>query len=67
MIQGLHDTGVQPEVSTYLADRLDDAGVPHEVLLLPDTEHGFDAYYGGLANQISQVRVDRFLQKYLID
>ncbi len=54
-------------MSTYLADRLDDAGVPHEVLLLPDTEHGFDAYYGGLANQISQVRVDRFLQKYLID
>ncbi|MGW0791706.1 alpha/beta hydrolase fold domain-containing protein [Streptomyces sp. NPDC002911] len=67
VIQGLHDTGVQPSASTDLADKLDDAQVPNETLLLPHTEHGFDGYFGGFANQIAQARVSSFLQKYLID
>ncbi|MGW0791195.1 alpha/beta hydrolase [Streptomyces sp. NPDC002911] len=67
VVQGLHDTGVQPAASTGLADRLDDAGVPNEMLLLPDTEHAFDGYFGGFANQIAPARISRFLQKYLTD
>jgi acetyl esterase/lipase len=66
IIQGLRDTGVQPELSRDLADRLDGAGVAHELLLLPDTEHAFDAAFGSLANQISQARITAFLQEHLI-
>lgn len=66
IIQGLHDTGVQPAESTNLAALLEASGVAHEVLLLPDTEHSFDAAFGSLANQISQERITRFLQEYLI-
>jgi len=66
IIQGTRDTGVQSSLSVDLAAQLDDAGVPNELLLLPATEHGFDAVYGGFANQIAQARVDRFLQQYLI-
>ncbi len=66
IIQGQHDTGVPPAVSTGLADRLAAAGVPHELLLLPATEHGVDGYFGGFANQIAQERISRFLQQYVI-
>jgi hypothetical protein len=34
-------------------------GATAELVLLPATEHGFDAVYGGFANQIAQARVDR--------
>jgi acetyl esterase/lipase len=67
IIQGLRDTGVQPEESTNLADALDEAGVENELLLLPNTEHGFDAAFGSFANQISQERISEFLQEHLID
>jgi acetyl esterase/lipase len=67
IIQGLRDTGVQSEESTNLADRLDAAGVDNELLLLPNTEHGFDAAFGSFANQISQERISEFLQEHLID
>jgi len=66
VIQGTRDTGVQASLSTDLAVQLDDAGVVNELLLLPATEHGFDAVYGGFANQIAQARVDRFLDEHLI-
>ena len=66
VIQGLRDTGVQPELGIELADRLDDAGVENELLLLPDTEHAYDAAYGSFANQISQARITEFLQEHLI-
>jgi acetyl esterase/lipase len=48
IIQGLRDTGVQPELSTDLAERLDAEGVANELLLLPDTEHAFDLSPSGL-------------------
>jgi len=66
IIHGLHDTGVQLDESTGLADRLDAVGVENEVLLLPDTEHAFDAAFGSFANQIAQQRVTEFLQEHLI-
>lgn len=66
VIQGTRDTGVQASLSTDLAAQLDEAGVVNELLLLPATEHGFDAVYGGFANQIAQARVDRFLDEHLI-
>ena len=67
IIQGLRDTGVQSEESTNLASALEAAGVENELLLLPDTEHAFDAAFGGFANQISQARITEFLQEHLID
>ena len=66
IIHGLHDTGVQLDESTNLSERLDAVGVENEVLLLPDTEHAFDAAFGSFANQIAQQRVTEFLQKHLI-
>jgi len=67
IIQGTRDTGVQSSLSVDLAARLDEAGVTNQLLLLPATEHGFDAVYGGFANQIAEARVERFLQQYLVD
>jgi len=67
IIQGTRDTGVQSSLSVDLAAQLDKAGVPNQMLLLPATEHGFDAVYGGFANQIAEARVERFLQQYLVD
>jgi len=67
IIQGQRDTGVQASLSVDLAAQLDAAGVENELLLLPATEHGFDAVYGSFANQIAHARGDAFLQKYLID
>jgi acetyl esterase/lipase len=67
IIQGLRDTGVQSSLSVDLSAQLDAAGVENELLLLPATEHGFDAVYGSFANQIARDRGDAFLQKYLID
>jgi acetyl esterase/lipase len=67
IIQGQRDTGVQPAESTTLADRLDELGVVREMLLLPDTEHGFDAAFGSFANQIAQARVTEFLQQHLMN
>jgi acetyl esterase/lipase len=67
IIQGLRDTGVQAEESTNLAESLDSVAVENEILLLPDTEHAFDAGFGSFANQIAQARISEFLQKHLID
>ena len=67
IIQGQRDTGVQASLSVDLAAQLDASGVENELLLLPATEHGFDAVYGSFANQIAHARGDAFLQKYLID
>lgn len=67
IIQGLRDTGVQSQLSVDLAERLDAEGVENELLLLPDTEHAFDAGFGSFANQISQARITDFLQEHLID
>jgi acetyl esterase/lipase len=67
IIQGLRDTGVQSEESINLAKSLDEAGVANELLLLPDTEHAFDAAFGSFANQTAQARISHFLQEHLID
>jgi acetyl esterase/lipase len=67
IIQGQRDTGVQSAESTNLVERLVEVGVAHDLLLLPDTEHGFDAAFGSFANQIAQARISDFLQEHLID
>jgi acetyl esterase/lipase len=67
IVQGLRDTGVQSQLSVDLAERLDAEGVANELLLLPDTEHAFDAGFGSFANQIAQARITEFLQEHLID
>lgn len=66
IVQGQRDTGVQASISTDLAARLDAAGVANELLLLPATEHGFDAVFGAFASQIARERVDAFLREHLI-
>ena len=37
------------------------AGVRHETLLLPATDHGFDLNWGGFSTQLARARIGRFL------
>ncbi len=48
-----------------LAARLRAAGVPHETVLLPYAQHGFDFVFDGWSGQITQVTVGRFLERYV--
>jgi acetyl esterase/lipase len=40
------------------------AGAPHETVLLPGSDHGFDVNWGGFATQIARARIERFLREH---
>lgn len=42
LVHGTKDTDVPYEQSTMMAERLQQAGVPHKLITVPDAEHGFD-------------------------
>lgn len=65
ILHGGRDSGVPVAQSTSLADTLDEAGVPNELVIVPAAEHGFDAIFGSFANQIAQAEVTRFFEKYV--
>jgi acetyl esterase/lipase len=65
ILHGDRDSGVPLAQSTGLAESLDDAGVPNELVVVPAAEHGFDAAWGSFANQIAQAEVTRFFDEYV--
>jgi len=65
VLHGGRDSGVPVAQSTTLADALDEAGVPNELVIVPAAEHGFDAIFGSFANQIAQAEVSRFFAQYV--
>jgi acetyl esterase/lipase len=61
LIHGNQDQFVSPAHVHFVAPKLQAAGVPHDVLIIPYGQHGFDYVVGGLANQIAEAAVLRFL------
>ena len=62
LIQGGHDQFVSVAHAERLAARLRELGVPHEVLIIPYAEHGFDFISGGLGQQLAEHAVLQFLR-----
>ena len=60
-----HDLFLDPEDNRRLVARLDEAGVSHDHLELPWTEHMFDLNWGGFASQIARHSVNGFLHEHL--
>jgi len=61
LIHGTGDRLVSVENARRLARALRDRGHPVEVLEIPLAEHGFDAHAGGLADQLAQHVILRYL------
>jgi acetyl esterase/lipase len=61
LIHGNQDQFVSPAHVQFVAPRLQAVGVPHDVLIVPYGQHGFDYVVGGLGNQIAESAVLRFL------
>lgn len=63
LIHGTGDRLVSVENAERLARALRDAGRPVEVLEIPLADHGFDHHAGGLADQLAQDVIRRFLAR----
>ena len=61
---GTSDRLVSRDHATLLDHALGEAGVPHETVLLPANDHGFDANWGGFGTQIARAKIADFLQRY---
>jgi acetyl esterase/lipase len=62
LVHGGSDQIVSVEQSERLDHRLGALGVPHETLLIPYAQHGFDFIAGGLGAQLAEDAVLRFLR-----
>lgn len=67
LLHGGRDQLVGPGETERLAARLQAAGVPHRVVLLPYAHHGFDVVFDGWGAQIAQAVVLDFLREHLGD
>lgn len=61
---GLEDRIVPRDQATRLEQELTAAGAPHETVLLPASDHGFDFCWGGYGAQIARQRLRAFLDRY---
>jgi acetyl esterase/lipase len=61
LVHGERDAFVSVTQSERLAAKLVAVGVPHEVLIVPYAQHGFDFISGGLGEQLAEQAVLRFL------
>ena len=60
---GTCDRLVSVEQARVLDAALRAAGVPHELWLLPATDHAFDLNWGGFATQIARAKIEAFLSR----
>lgn len=65
ILHGERDSVVPAGQATDLAARLTTAGVPTVLLMLPASEHSFDALFGGFANQIARPVISDFLATHV--
>jgi acetyl esterase len=65
LVHGGRDSLVAPGQSRLLAQRLEEAGVPHRLLELPHAQHFFDLSWGGWGSQITRAKLEQFLEEYL--
>jgi len=61
LVQGGRDQLVDPEHLDLLADRLHEAGVGCETLLIPYAQHAFDFVVGGFSSQLLEHTILEFL------
>lgn len=60
---GTSDRLVSVEQALVLDAALRGAGAPHELWLLPATDHAFDLNWGGFATQIARAKIAAFLSR----
>ena len=65
LLHGGRDTLVGARHAGLLAQRLRAEGVPHEAVVLPYAQHGFDYPWNGWGAQIVRPALLRFLRSYL--
>jgi acetyl esterase/lipase len=65
LTHGDADQIMPSQQSELLANRLEEAGVPHRLIELPGARHGFDAAWGGWDSQIVRHELEGFLQDHL--
>ena len=65
LLHGDEDTDVPYEQSVMMARALTDAGVPHELVTIPDGEHGFDGRMHDPVVAAAFQQVLAFLARYL--
>ncbi|CAA9305368.1 MAG: hypothetical protein AVDCRST_MAG77-6044 [uncultured Chloroflexi bacterium] len=65
LLHGGRDQFARSQHSERLASRLQVAGVPHETVLVPYAQHGFDYVFDGWGGQIVQATVARFLEAHV--
>ena len=63
LIHGGRDQLVWSENMLFLDEQLTAANVPHQTLLIPYAQHGFDYNFNGFGSQIVQPEIIRFLQE----
>jgi len=63
LIHGGRDQLVWSENMTFLDEQLTAANVPHQTLLIPYAQHGFDYNFNGFGSQIVQPEIIKFLQE----
>jgi acetyl esterase/lipase len=63
-VLGHRDRMVPAGQAEALEAALATAGVAHETLLLPATDHGFDLNWGGFGTQLARARIGRFLDEH---
>ena len=61
---GEHDHLVPMAGHVDAIGRMDKAGVPHVLVAVPYSDHGYDAAWGSLGSQITQHAAAQFLEKY---
>jgi acetyl esterase/lipase len=67
LAHGGADQWSPPEQSVLLADRLEEAGVPHRLIELPWARHAFDGAWGSWGSQIVRHELGEFLARHLAD
>ncbi len=65
LLHGGHDQLVRLENTLMLAEKLNIANVPHEKVVLPYAQHGYDYNFNGWGAQISQFVMLEFLRTHL--
>jgi acetyl esterase/lipase len=66
LAHGEHDELVWPANCKRLAERLAGARVPHELLLLPATDHLFEQRAGGFALQVALDDLAEFIDEHVV-
>jgi acetyl esterase/lipase len=63
-VLGTSDRIISLDQAEVLDQALTRAGIAHETVLLPATDHGFDFNWGAFGTQIARARIESFLRRY---